>query len=174
MTKKALQWRIFCSVIGLVFLSGCVSVPKLPEGAVVGEDYAQATFEFGLREYSAVGAPMTQVYTVGYSDKISQSEGIIAFSKTIFSSDSNPKEYVFRTNATVYIFAEMKITYGMYASGVNTCDNISYFTPEPFVRYQVVQNGYPSQFCSLEIIDADSGEVPSDLNRMTFDPPAKD
>lgn len=152
-----------------------VAANKLPRDAVLGPDYAQATY---LKGYENSGGASNQFYAAASDQSCASAYSGAKFaplsgsSKTVLLHAGKP--------ATIYAVTSNLQSQGSYSGGgpgvaisQDVCQNKARFTPLPFVRYQIVQRRKDRGACRLEITDIGTNLPPADLAELVFEPCVK-
>jgi hypothetical protein len=150
-----------------VACTGCVTSASVPKGAAFGPDFAEATFEMGVKDSVGFGHATNQEYRVGDVARIEDADVVKIFTWAA----KKPKPFLLQAGKEVTVFAKMDRTTG--APGItsttdNWCINASRFTPAPATRYRVVQKGSAFGSCELTVVEAQSGRVPDGLEVILF------
>lgn len=153
-------------------LAGCVSMARQPDGAVLGTDFAEATFRLGVADTVGAGRATVQEYRIGTNRDQAQARTVRIFTW----ANKDPRVLLLPVGQPTYVFAELRGLWGapgITDNGTDTCRNISVFTPQPGARYEVMQAGEPTIACVLRIDDVATGAPPTGLEVLTFpDKPA--
>jgi hypothetical protein len=155
------------AVLLSVACAGCVTSASVPKGAAFGPDFAEATFEMGVKDSVGFGHATNQEYRVGEVARIEDADVVKIFTWAA----KKPKPFLLQAGKEVTVFAKMDRTTG--APGItsttdNWCINASRFTPAPATRYRVVQKGSAFGSCELTVVEAQSGRVPDGLEVILF------
>lgn len=143
-----------------IALSGCVSYASVPDGAVFGIDYAEATFTLGVNETVGFGSATVQEYRLSATPDYHDGETVKVFTWAA----KDPKTHLLQAGENIYIMARMR---DLAMSNSISCTVGSSFTPQANTRYNVYLRRL-SHGCRLEIREQDTGREPADLERVRF------